>query len=171
MKKRLTNIFARKVVNYGAVVEHHNRSALKVFVEDQWNVTSRETSPFCNRSKRQVTFFPENCGRMTVKTYKPWPGCVPPYSDLSHFTGKHSKPWAQGPPAHIWKEPQTMQGSTNQNESGDTGADREDLSPRTASELWWMTLRDLQREDGINITEMGLNLKVQKTTGKRKKVP
>ena len=138
VRKQMTQVLARKVVNYGPA-----STPAGVTVVQQWNITSRHDSPFVPHSQRHVSFQPSNCKRMTGQSKRPWPGCLPPYSDWSHFTGK-AKPWNQNPPpSSFWQ-----------------------LESRTSApsdmELWWRTFRDLYLEDGIDITDMGISLGTKK---------
>jgi len=142
MKKELTNIFSRKVVNYAALPNG------TIYVEDEWHVAEMSESPFYN----QTTFhpypwlIPSNCDRITARRPDPnWPGCVPPYNHYHHFTGG-DKPWKKGPPpAHLWKE------DYNRSTAPEV---------KSSNELWWRTLRELD-QDGmitVGISNMGLPL-------------
>ena len=142
VKKALTNILARKVVNYGPDAKG------KIHVEREWKVTSSSTSPFANLSQRVFDFDPGNCNKVTGRfglDTPDWPGCVPPYRDYHHFTGS-DKPWMGLPNRNVWVLNRTAFSST---------------------QLWWQMVRKLKEEDGIDITQFGFML--EKASGKNKK--
>jgi hypothetical protein len=151
VKKELTNIFSRKIVNYAYLPNG------TVHVAQEWMVTQQFESPFHN----QTTFhpypwlIPSNCDRMTAR--RPdlkWPGCVPPYNHYQHFTGG-DKPWRNAPLDHVWKE-----------EYNRTKA----LKVNSGLELWWRTIRELDKDRMITvgISNMGLQLDESSVKGNKK---
>ncbi|CAB9507973.1 Glycosyl transferase family 8 [Seminavis robusta] len=118
----MTQILSRKIINFGP---GPNGTTV---IEKVMNVTSVKSSPFSKLSKPQFAFSPSSCMMFTYKYAPGWPGCVPPYADHSHFSGK-KKPWKYRKPKDLW----------------------EDAKPRNDFYLWWRTLDKLQ-QDGINIT-------------------
>ncbi|CAB9510066.1 expressed unknown protein [Seminavis robusta] len=135
--RSMTQIFSRKIVNFGP---GPNGTTI---VEKVINVTSVQTSPFSQYTQPQFDFSPGSCMMFTYKYAPDWPGCVPPYADHSHFTGK-KKPWSYRKPDDLWEE----------------------TKPRNDFYLWWRTLDQLQ-QSGINIT-FSEATKVSKNTRKPK---
>lgn len=136
----MTQIQATKVVNYHATT-----------IQQEWTLTD-QLWRFRHPSKLQLPFWPDNCQRMmmghgrTIVDYNNHNQvsnfqCVAPYSDWSHFTGI-TKPWKQSsssklsapvPPTSVWQY---------------------NLHATNAVELWWKTLKDLYRHDGMDITQL-----------------
>ena len=143
MKKQLTNIFSRKVVNYGATTDG------TIHVEHEWIVANESKSPFYNQTsfRPYPWLVPSNCDRITARRPDPgWPGCVPPYSHYHHFTGG-DKPWKKPPP------PGTLPG-------GGMKESKRTTKITSGVQLWWQTLQELDHEGKITvgISNMGLIL-------------
>lgn len=126
-----TQILARKVFNFG-------RSPINgsTIVERDWIVSSKRSSPFWNRTKRAYDFFPGDCGHMTGYSDSPkdWPGCLSPYVDFNHFTGR-SKPW---------KETKRLP--------------KKKRVPHSSTHLWWHTFMELRDDEGLNISILEIPL-------------
>lgn len=142
IQKSLTNIFARKIVNFGADENGNIR------VEREWNTTSPETSLFANVSQTMFQYYPGNCHKVTGK-FGPdspdWPGCVPPYNHYHHFTGG-DKPWLDPPSRNVWVKNRTAFSST---------------------QLWWQMIREIRDNDGVDVSILGLKLNI--TMAKKRK--
>jgi hypothetical protein len=125
-----TQILARRIINFGSPPEKET-----VFIERQWNVTSLSTSPLTKVApKNAYNFSPGNCGLVTSYASPHWPGCVPPYRDFRHYTGR-SKPWQQDSLATTTKR-----------------------DPTTIDHLWWNTLVELRDVEGLNVSVLGIPL-------------
>ncbi|CAB9523467.1 Glycogenin [Seminavis robusta] len=123
--QNVTQLFARKIVHWGKAPNNGTTIAEQVIP-----VTSRLQSPLVNYSKVQYNIFPSECGKWTGKRKGNWPGCVPPYSDFEHFSGK-GKAWTMKVPEDIW--------------------DDMDTQPKSTRHLWWQVLYQLKVEDGLDI--------------------
>ncbi len=124
--KECTQILARKIINFGSG---------STLIEKQWNVTSLHTSPLTDVAPSEAYIFSSsNCGTLTAYWCPGWPGCVPPYKDFRHYTGR-SKPWKQDHPATTRKQ-----------------------EPRSNDHLWWQTLVELRDEEGLNMSALGIPL-------------
>lgn len=127
--KDCTQILARKIINFGPFND------TGIITEKQWNVTTTKSSPLVTVAPKQAyNFLPSMCGYWTSSQSPHWPGCVVPYRDFRHFTGR-SKPWKQDRPAANRKR-----------------------DPRTTNHLWWYTLVELRDEEGLNASAIGVPL-------------
>lgn len=128
--KDCTQILARRIINFSGGAGDF------VSVEQEWNVTSLQTSPFTKKvaPTKVYSFSSGNCGYVTSYTSPNWPGCVPPYRDFQHYTGR-SKPWQQDGPVTTRKR-----------------------DPATTDHLWWYTLVELRDEEGLNVSVLGIPL-------------
>lgn len=143
VKKALTNIFSRKIVNFGADANG------TVYAERVWMTPSLNASLFANVSQRVFDFDPGNCNKVTGRygiDAPDWPGCVPPYSDYHHFTGG-DKPWKSPPPRNVWVL---------------------NRAAFSSNQMWWQMIREMKVEDGIDITKFGLMVE-NPSAGKKKK--
>ena len=136
--KDRTQILARKVINFGPVIQTPSAKGNKasiVKIEQQWNVTSITTSPFVDVAPpKAFGLTPNNCATLTSSSSPGWPGCVPPYRDFRHYTGR-SKPWKQDRPATTRRR-----------------------TPTSSDHVWWHTLVELRDEEGLNASSLGIRL-------------
>jgi hypothetical protein len=129
VSKSCTHILSRKIYNFGP--GPNGTTA----IEKMWKVASPKDSPMATLSKRHYSFFPRSCGKFAGASRNTgYPGCVPPWSDFHHFTGR-GKPWMKSFDALKSKE-----------------------KPTNSEVLWWHELFALAHEHGVNITSFGFNI-------------
>ncbi|CAB9512277.1 expressed unknown protein [Seminavis robusta] len=126
--QNVTQILSRKIIHFG-------RGPDGSTIEEQViPVTSRGMSPLKNFSKVHYRFFPWFCKKWTganaADKDTPYPGCVTPYSDFEHFSGKR-KVWKIDVPADLWVHMPKQ--------------------PQSSIYLWYQELYRLKKDDGLDI--------------------
>ncbi|CAB9516110.1 expressed unknown protein [Seminavis robusta] len=125
--QNVTQILSRKIINFGRAPNNGSTIEEKVIT-----VTSRWDSPLKEYSKPSYKTGPSLCKKWTGNHHatEKWPGCVPPYSDFDHYSGK-TKFWHKPVPEDVW--------------------DDMPRQPKSMIHLWYQLLYKLKKEDGLDI--------------------